>query len=314
MINYIPFESNKIALERIYQSDLLKNNKPDYVFNCRKVQSVYGEYIIPNLPDNRPYSMGIFVSSVDGRIAFPESMDGSLIAKKNFLDSDGGFADYWTLNLIRAVSDAVLVSGLMLSREPDLVSVVYDEDLVKQRVQERRAEKPIQIIISNNGKNIPLEHKVLLDETIPVILTVSEIGVQYLVENLKLPYHLVDMKNESPEVLKDLTKKHHILILPIGKNKTNVKEMMESFFMLDIKMISIESPTFMLDLMKSEMLDELYQNTSGIYVGGNALSIGDNFPSFTLSDHPHLRLLSMHIHSDYFFYSRYKLIYGIKEK
>lgn len=312
MIDYITFDAKKIALKKIYQSTVLTQSDTNNILCCDKVRDVYGDYIMPKYPTDRPYTMGIFVASVDGRISFKESVDGSLIAKKNFMDPDGGFADFWTLNLIRAASDAVLVSGLMLKRERDLVSIVYDEDLVKQRGIEGKSEMPVQIIISNNGKNIPLDHKVIVNANIPTILAVSQVGLEYLEKNLTVSYKVINIEDKSIGDFKDIMDKYCVFILPVGKEKTNVKDMMSALYKLGIKSISVESPTFMLSLMNEKMLDELYQNTSTIYVGGDALSIGDNFKSFSMEDHPHLGLLSMHIHSDYFFYSRYQMIYGIK--
>ena len=48
---------------------------------------------------------------------------------------------------------------------------------------------------------------------------------------------------------------------------------------------------------------------SCIYVGGQALTIGKFGKEFGSKDHPHTRMLSIHSHSDHFFYFRHKLLY-----
>ena len=58
-----------------------------------------------------------------------------------------------------------------------------------------------------------------------------------------------------------------------------------------------------------KMMDELFFNYSCIYVGGQALTIGKFGKEFTSTDHPHTRMLSIHTHSDHFFYFRHQLMY-----
>lgn len=74
--------------------------------------------------------------------------------------------------------------------------------------------------------------------------------------------------------------------------------------------VLVETPSYMHYLVSQGMMDELFFNYSCIYVGGQALTIGKFGKEFGSKDHPHTRMLSIHSHSDHFFYFRHKLIYG----
>ena len=74
--------------------------------------------------------------------------------------------------------------------------------------------------------------------------------------------------------------------------------------------VLVETPSYMHYLVSEGLMDELFFNYSCIYVGGQALSIGKFGKEFGSKDHPHTKMLSIHTHSDHFFYFRQKLIYG----
>ena len=76
-----------------------------------------------------------------------------------------------------------------------------------------------------------------------------------------------------------------------------------------IHRLLVETPSYMHYLVSQKLMDELFFNYSCIYVGGQALTIGKFGKEFTSQDHPHTRMLSIHTHSDHFFYLRHKLLY-----
>lgn len=79
---------------------------------------------------------------------------------------------------------------------------------------------------------------------------------------------------------------------------------------LGLDKVLVETPSYMHFLVAQGLMDELFFNYSCIYVGGQALTIGKFGREFGSKDHPHTRMLSIHTHSDHFFYFRHKLIYG----
>ena len=99
-------------------------------------------------------------------------------------------------------------------------------------------------------------------------------------------------------------------IVSMGKaGRINLPELLGFLKPLGIDTMLIESPTFLVSLMQEDLLDELYLNTSTVFIGGGALSLGSRMDSFTLDSHPHCRVISIHSHSDYFFYTRYRMEY-----
>ena len=301
--NKLSFPSDKIKLNRIY-----KSNNPEVLTGIShtnaKIQQVYGEFLFPELPKNRTYTLGSFVQSIDGKIAFPESPDGTLVAKGNRKDPNGALADYWILNLLRTVSDAVLIGSRTIARESELTGHIFDPDLIDYRIKCGKPEVPLHIIVTGTGIDFPLNHKIIKDPDIPVLIVTSNEGKSILAENLDPDF--IDLNHSAGFCLTNTIK----AVISIGENNSiDLAELMTFLKKHGIDTMMIESPTFLVSLMQKGLLDELYLNTSSIFIGGDALSIGQNRPSFSLGNHPSGRVISIHTHSDYFFYVRYKMEY-----
>jgi len=303
--NKLSFPSNKIKLNKIYQ---ISNPEiqTGISYTNTKIEEVYGEFSFPELPKNRAYTLGSFVQSIDGKIAFPESPDGTLVAKGNVKDPNGALADYWILNLLRTVSDAVLMGSKTISREPELTGHIFDPDLADYRVKCGKPEVPLHIIVTGTGIDFPVNHKIIKDSDIPVLIVTSNEGKSVLTENLDPNF--IDLNNSAGFCLTDNIK----ALISIGENnRIDLAELLTFLKKHGIDTMMIESPTFLVSLMQEGLLDELYLNTSSIFIGGEALSIGQNMPSFSLKNHPSGRVISIHTHRDYFFYIRYRMEYDI---
>ncbi len=299
----LSFPSDKIKLTKIYQSkdpELLTG----FSYSNTKIKEVYGKFSFPELPKNRTYTLGSFVQSIDGKIAFPESPDGTLVAKANAKDPNGALADYWVLNLLRTVSDAVLMGSKTILREPELTGHIFDPDLVESRIKADKPAVPLHIIVTGSGNNFPVNHKILKDKNIPVLIVTTEQGKNILEKSLDSNF--IDLNNSKGFCLTDNIK----AVISIGKNRSiDLPELLTFLKKYGIDTIMIESPQFLVSLMQEGLLDELYLNTSSIFIGGEALSVGQNMPSFTFKNHPSGRVISIHTHSDYFFYIRYRMEY-----
>jgi len=299
------FPTEKIKLKRIYESINSEEINGQFHINP-KIQEIYGEFSFPSLPKDRTYTLGSFVQSIDGKIAFTESPDGTLVAKKNLKAPYGAMADYWILNLLRTVSDAVLMGSKTIAREPNLTGHIFDSDLADYRVKCGKLEVPLHIIVTGTGIDFPLTHKIIKDPDIPVLIVTSNEGKSILTENLD-PY-FIDLNHSTGFCLTNTIK----AVISIGENNSiNLAELMTFLKKHGIDTMMIESPTFLVSLMQKDLLDELYLNTSSIFIGGDALSIGQNMPAFSLNNHPSGRVISIHTHSDYFFYVRYRMEYDI---
>ena len=299
----IDFPSDKIKLNKIYQSkdaELLIGNS----FTSKKLKEVYGDFNFPPFPKERTYTLGSFVQSIDGKIAFPESPDGTLVARGNRKDPNGALADYWILNMLRSVCDAVLMGDTTIAKEPDLTGHVYDTELENARINDGKPAVPLHVIVSGNGSEFPRNHRIVKDPTIPLLIVTTEEGKRSLNEHPETDF--VELNSSSNVDLKGSIKG----IVSMGKSgRINLTEVLDFLKPLGIDTMLIESPTFLVSLMQEALLDELYLNTSSLFIGGSALSLGSRIDSFTLDNHPHCKVVSIHTHSDYFFYTRYRMEY-----
>ena len=85
--------------------------------SCDEMKEIYGELKFDKLYEDRPYTYTSLVTSIDGRIAFTDAPQGPLIAKLNQYDGDGAGADWWILNMLRAVSDGDIIGAGTLKAE-----------------------------------------------------------------------------------------------------------------------------------------------------------------------------------------------------
>jgi len=273
----IDFPSDKIKLNKIYQSkdsELLNG----YTYTNKKLKEVYGDFSFPSLPKDRTYTLGSFVQSIDGKIAFPESPDGTLVA--------------------------VLMGDTTIEKEPTLTGHVYDSELENARIKADKPAVPLHVIVSGDGSGFPVNHQIVTNPDIPLLIVTTEEGKKVLIERLDSSF--LDL-NSSADIC--LTNKIKGIVSLGSEGRIHLSELLKLLKPLGIDTMLIESPTFLVSLMGDALLDELYLNTSSIFIGGSALSLGSRIDSFTLDNHPHCKVVSIHTHSDYFFYTRYKMEY-----
>jgi riboflavin biosynthesis pyrimidine reductase len=308
------FSVEKLKLRRIYESPKYGAYRiPAFPGGCGKADSVYGPLLFPRLPEDRSYTYGSFVMSVDGRIAFPESPDGTLLAKTNRLDPEGGECDFWVLNLLRAASDAVIMGSLTLQREPYLTGRIFDKDLTACREAGGMAAAPLHVVITGTGNNLPIEHKVFRDRDIAAVIASSPEGAEKIVCLHPGRVRPVDSDQLSGLSLYTAAAEDpgRPLLLSVGSGST-----LDAGLLLRLlkkggcDTTLIESPTFLARLLHEKLLDEMFLNTSGIFIGGKALTLGENEAPFSAEVHPHTRVLTIHTHSDSFFYFRYTIDYS----
>ncbi len=283
-----------------------------------KVKDVYGEVYFPPAPEDRPYTFASIVVSVDGKIAFMDDQQGPLVSSKNALDPDGGFSDFWVLNMLRSYADAVVVGAKTMAMEKDMTAACFDKELAEARVplMGKASLCPAHVVVSFDGTDIPLDHMVFdLDAT--VMIATSPKGLSYLKENFKKP--IVEIgpyasKNEiEPAIIKEKMKENPgaIFVVATGKeDKTDGETLLAILRHLGYMRLLIESPSYMTYLMSIGAMDEMFINYSTVYVGGN-VGFGA-FQHFTTEDHPHADFLQINAHKNNFLYTRQKLVYGVK--
>lgn len=315
-IPQVEFEADVIRLERIFDN----TERMGYVNDslpCEKVNTVYGKLMFGEVPKERPIAYASYVMSVDGKIAFEDNEVGPMIAKTNQLDKNGAAADFWILNLLRANCDGIIIGSGTLIKEPDYSGSAYDPDLLKARVDNGKSIAPWTVIVTTTGRKIPFGNRVFQQTEIPVLIATSPDGFENLKKEITTEYFelpLVKVKEDNTRIKELLAENSgKIAVVVTGeKSSTDSEQMMKVLRAMGMEKVLVESPTYCHHVMAEGLLDEIFINTSCVFVGGQAAGIGTQSKSFLSTDHPHSEIVSIHMHSPHFIYTRYKMIYGLK--
>jgi riboflavin biosynthesis pyrimidine reductase len=285
-----------------------------------KIKQVYSELFFPASPDDRPYTFGSIVLSMDGKMAYEDDPQGPLVAAKNLLDLDGGLCDFWILNVLRAYADGVIVGAGTLAAEPLMISNCFDQDLVDARfeVLDKKTVAPMSIVVSFDGTDIPLEHGVFSTEGLDAAIATSPDGGEYLKENFKREHVVFGPYLTNQEVDVEAIKKtmaaneNAIPIFLTGEGKSpDSAVLMYILKKIGLEKLIIESPSYMWHLMSIGAMDEMFINYSSVFVGGHKAPGG--FHAFSVDAHPHSQILTTAIHQNNFIFTRQKLYYGLVE-
>ena len=281
----MPFDIKKTKVTPIYRNPALDQAEVETI-TCDQIKEIYGELKFQKLHEDRPYTYTSLVTSIDGRIAFTDAPQGPLIAKLNKYDPDGANSDWWILNMLRAVSDGDIIGAGTMSAERDYTCHVFSQELEDARVAAGMQPVPWNIISSLDATDIPFDHILFKTKEVPVMISTSTAGIPVIKANMDKVI-VIATGDKAPD--------SHVALYIMKK------------FGLD--KVLVETPSYMHYLVSQKLMDELFFNYSCIYVGGQALTIGKFGKEFTSTDHPHTRMLSIHTHSDHFFYFRHQLMY-----
>lgn len=307
----VHFDTEEIKLSMLFDN----TKKMGYItdsLKCKKIEDVYGKLMFGDIPEDRPITYASYVMSIDGKIAFEDSYVGPLIAKMNHLDPGGAKADFWVLNMLRGVSDGIIIGSGTLIKEPDYTGSVFDEDIVNARVEAGLPIAPWTVIVTATGTKIPFENDVFVDGDVSILINTSPNGFENLKKEITKPYFILDYTdiNTIKKQIEDNVNSIPIVITG-EENNTDAETLLRVLKAMGMDRVLIESPTYCHHLMETALLDEMFLNTSCIFVGGDCASIGGYSEPFTSVNHPHTEIVSIHMHSPHFIYTRHKLIYGI---
>lgn len=310
----MPLPVEQVKITKIYTSEKTKDFTVDTV-SCDKIKEVYGELKFENLYEDRPYTFTSLVTSIDGRIAFTDAPQGPLISRKNECDPDGAMSDWWILNMLRTVSDGIIVGAGTMQAEADFTGHIFDEELENARINAGLPAVPYNIITSLAGTDIPFDHVMFNTPELPLMISTSKQGLDHVVANIKNEYIVVGPYQDKSEVLNDYTEilnnaNGKVIVIATGDAMPNSTVALYVLKKMGIDKLLVETPSYAHYLAGEKMMDELFFNYSCLLIGGKALTIGQFGKEFTSTDHPHTRMLSIHSHSDHFFYFRHKLIYN----
>lgn len=312
----IPYDYEAIKLKNIFTNPILEEYQSSEI-QTENSKLVFGDLKFPKtLPEDRPYTMASFVTSIDGKIAFNDAPEGPFIAQKNFLDPNGASTDFWILNLMRANADGIIVGAGTMKQEAEMTAHVFDAELEKKRAEKGMNPIPYNIVSSLDGSDIPFDH-ILFNGIVPVIINTSQNGYKVIKENLKREFFTVEVPKNSniskEEILKIFNceeNKNKIPVIVTGEGRyTDTNDLFKVLKYIGINKLLVESPSYVHHLISESKLDEVILNYSAVYIGGNAISLGNNMKSFTSTNHPHTEILTLHMHSPSFLYFRHKLNY-----
>lgn len=315
----IPKENLKINILSKDETELEKIKKVSNESSMLPdITKYYTDIYFPNAPQNRPYMFSSIVLSSDGKMAYEDNASGPLVAKNNFLDPDGSLGDFWVLNVLRALADGVIIGAKTLQSEPGITCHVYEQCLTNQREEVwGKKYQPCGIIASFDAMDIPFNHTIFnIDkkEEYKVLISTSPKGLENIKQysKLKHKYMLFKSKEDIDNYdFKELYSDFEIFpVIVTGEDdKPDTELMMYALRKWGIEKLCIESPSYCMNLLNLEMLDEYFINYSMVFVGGK-VTPGIMTP-FSYLNHPHSDLLTLGIHQSNFIFTRQKIKYGV---
>lgn len=273
------------------------------------IKKVFGrDFYFETCYEDRPYIFNSLVTSIDGKIAFEDAPQGPLIAKKNKYAGQGATVDYWILNILRGSADAIFTGTASINKEAKTGGTghCYDEQIEIFREENGKNPIPLGIVVTFDGNDINYEAAIFNSSEKPLVFYSTEVGYQNILNGSKKKVHRIDEENI---ILLAHIKNDEVYVIVSDQSTFNHKKGMLILKRMGVDKLLIESPTVTHFFMKEKLMDELFLNYSCLYVGGAATSIGMTSPSFSSEDHPHTRLISIHMYNKHFIYLRHKLIY-----
>lgn len=310
----IPFDGEKIKIHQIFRSEEL-NNFNEMPVKSEKIRNVYGnDLTFPIAREDRPYIFSSFVTSIDGKLAYADKPSAFYVAGKNMMSGHGKDTDFWILNALRGICDAAIIGGNSMKTDDDYSMYCMDAEIEADRVKACLPRIPLNIIMSLDASDVPMEHNLLKNHMVPSILSTSPKGLEYVKENFKGEYLVVD-GSEKDENLKEKLGKVGQGILPVlvtGEGGfPDTKRIMKILKVVGVNRLLIESPGYGHYLVKQKMMDEFFLNLSAVYIGGgDTMTLGKADNGFSAEAHPHTQILSIHIYNEYFAYFRYRFNYN----
>jgi len=309
----VPFNAEKIKISQIFKNRACESFADTPVFS-EKIKKVYGYDIsFPKAPADRPYIFSSFVTSIDGKLAYADKPSAFYVAGKNQMAGEGKNTDFWILNALRGICDAAIIGGNSMETDADYAMYCMDEDIQRDRRKAGLSPIPLNIIMTLDASDVPLDHKLLKSREVPSILCTSPEGCSFLREHYEGEMIEVSGKEEPGQIHEVLSKagKGVLPVLVTGEGKfPDSKLIMKILRGFGIRHLLIESPGYGHYLVKQEMMDEFFLNMSAVYIGGgDTMTLGKADKGFSAEAHPHTEILSIHMFNEYFVYFRYRFHY-----
>lgn len=309
----IPFEAENIKIHSIFRSDVLDDFQQVPV-SSEKIRKVYGDDLrFPEAAEDRPYIFSSFVTSIDGKLAYADKPSAFYVAGKNMMAGGGKDTDFWILNALRGVCDAAIIGGNSLKTDADYSMHCMDADIQADRVAAGLPAIPLNIIMTLDATDVPMDHDLLKSRDVPCMMVTSPEGLKYVEEHFQGEY-VVAQATESAQEIREKIAKAGTGVLPVlitgsGRFPDSVVTM-KILKEIGVDRLLIESPGYGNFLVKQKMMDEFFLNMSAVYIGGgDTMTLGKADKGFSAEAHPHTQILSIHMYNEYFAYFRYRFNY-----
>jgi riboflavin biosynthesis pyrimidine reductase len=309
---HIHFDTEEIKIRPLYRNEealkKIQALSPDSP--PQKARDVYGDLYFPPAPARRPYTFASIVLSSDGKMAYPDDPKGPLIAGTNKLDTAGGLADFWVLNMLRSYADGVICGAKTLQAEPDSTAHIFCEDLARERLGQMKkpAAHPVNVVVSLDGADIPLDHKIFKSPALYSMIATGKTGGAFLDKTLGLEHTIFGPGPIDPDALRRCLQAEPKVLPIVITGRESAPDSEELFLLLrtmGIERLCIESPSYIWHLLRNKSLDEIFINYSMVFAGGS-VALGAADP-FTSTSHPHSELLMLGIHQGHFIFTRQRL-------
>jgi len=263
-------------------------------------------------PEDRPYVYNSLVTSIDGKIAFPDSPQGPLIARNNQYAGKGGTVDYWILNLLRGSADAILTGTVGINAEAKTGGTghCYDEQIECYRESQGHSPVPLGIVVTLFADDINFNAAIFRSSEKPLFFYTTKKGADRLIASQAKQVIIIDEDHIIP--ISEISTEH-VYALVSGEEMFDHHRGLRILKRMGVNRLLVESPTVTHFFIQEKLMDELFLDYSCVYLGGDAKSIGAGCRSFTSTDHPHTKLISIYMYNPHFLYFRHQLIYGNEE-
>ncbi len=256
---------------------------------------------LPQKHNALPFIFSCFALSLDGKLCYPDLDSGFTISQFAHLASAAEkTADWYSLMLARTISDAVIVGANSLRIEGGKYTPeIFIPELLNSRVANGLPAIPWCIVVCRDINKLDFTSPLFTNQKYPLIIAVNSMEITPIsTKNNFQTLKLSELNNMSQLANKN--------ILYLDDNLTD--------FVLHLRRIGFtcilnESPMFNHKLLEHKLLDELWINYAGSYIGGDVIGLGVSQQSFTTNSNIGFEMLTLHHIAYSFLYTRQRVVY-----
>lgn len=294
--------SNQIKYNLLLKNPILDSYKNMPLPSEFIVNSLGIEIALPTKLSNSPFLFSCFALSLDGKLCYPDTLNGFDIASANHhATNNERYADWLYLMFARSISDAIILgsNGFKKNATHHTLEMPIAE-LAAARAKNSQPQNPWSIIFCRDLATLDLEHEVFTNDNFPCLICTSEQGF-----TSSIP------KYWNQQKLSLLTKHSDLKTKNIAFIDIDLPSIFKNFKNLGFNVILNESPFWHHKFLQNKLLNEIWLNYACSYIGGSIISLGNTQQSFESKNHPDTEILTLH-HLDYhFLYSRQLVKYAL---